>query len=694
MSPDADGSLDGHALSMLELLAQEAPVDRFEEPVRRAAAEGAPADALARLGEARDHALSVRQLFGRRQQREAGLSALVDTARDLTLPYNLDALLKVITRRARLLLGLDMSWVSLHDSAGALSRVRAADGNASAITVGFEVPNDGGVGRQARQGSAPFWTSDYLRDESFEHAAVIDDVVRVEGLRAIVAVPLRHADSSFGVLYAADRNIRHFVPDEISLMSSLADLAAVAIERTSLLEQTRSEVTELEEDTSRAWGRSAAAARLHGIHSDLIDLILHGGDLHTLLGRAAGELGSELMVRDAVGKDLERTAGFPAPATGQARGGSPSAPKASAARSSAARSAGTEAGDGTTGRGPLSVDEAALVRASLDSYARREPIRCESTADDDTEVWVHAVTGGAEHLGTLVVHGPGPAEDDRQRLMALTAQTVAVLMLMQRSTVVAEAHVRDDFFHELLASQLSPEQLATRARRLGVNLAQPHVVVVARPEGGAQGRAVVWASSYVHQLSGLKYVDGEHIVLLVPGDDPTAAGRTVSRELSVVLAHPVTAGAAGPVTALGAVRSTYQEAQRCLDALTALGGTGGAASQRELGFLGLLLSERHDVGGFITSTLGPVLDYDSQQATELLRTLEEYFTSGNSPTRAAETLHVHPNTVSRRLERITYLLGSDWQEPARALEVQLALRLQRARQVLEHEGGPPSRPGP
>ncbi|NEE30002.1 PucR family transcriptional regulator, partial [Streptomyces sp. SID7982] len=85
---------------------------------------------------------------------------------------------------------------------------------------------------------------------------------------------------------------------------------------------------------------------------------------------------------------------------------------------------------------------------------------------------------------------------------------------------------------------------------------------------------------------------------------------------------------------------------------------------------------------------------DSQQATELLRTLEEYFTSGNSPTRAAETLHVHPNTVSRRLERITYLLGADWQEPARALEVQLALRLQRARQVLEPEGGPPSRPGP
>ncbi|UZJ29489.1 hypothetical protein [Streptomyces endophytica] len=47
-----------------------------------------------------------------REQREAGLNALVETARDLTLPYTLHALLKVITRRARLLLHVDMSYIS------------------------------------------------------------------------------------------------------------------------------------------------------------------------------------------------------------------------------------------------------------------------------------------------------------------------------------------------------------------------------------------------------------------------------------------------------------------------------------------------------------------------------------------------------------------------------------------------------
>ncbi|GAA4913858.1 helix-turn-helix domain-containing protein [Streptomyces coeruleoprunus] len=653
-----DRSLDGYAFTMLELLAREAPPEQFEDVVRGAAAAGATEADLALLTSAKDRSLEIRQLFSRRQQREAGLSALVDTARDLTLPYSLDTLLKVITRRARLLLGLDMSWLSLHDAEDGASVVRAADGHASAITVGFRVPLTGGVGRHARERSAPFWTPDYLRDEAFAHSDIIDNVVRTEGLHAIMAVPLQHEESTFGVLYVADRNVRHFLPDEISLMTSLADLAAVAIERTTLLERTRAEVTELARDTSRARDSSTAAQRLHSVHSRLIDLVLDGGDLRALVDSAAGELGGALVVRGPAGKDI-------------VSGGEPSAP--------AEGKPGAEAPPGAAG----AVDAVVLDSAILDAHAEGGPVRCGSE-----HLWVCPVTAGAENLGTLVLRRGEDLTSDGVRLLGLVAQSVAVLLLMQRSTAVAEGQVRDQLFNDLLnASQLPPHQLAERARRLAVDLNEPHVVVVARPEGGAQGRAVVWASSYAHRMSGLKYADGGRIVLLLPGSDPCAAAKAVSRELTTLLGHPVTVGTAGPLTTPAAVKATYQEAQRCLDALTALGGTGSTASPRELGFLGLLLADKHDIGGFIASAIGPVLDYDSQQQTELLRTLEAYFTSGSSPTRAAEALHVHPNTVSRRLERITELLGADWQEPAQALEVQLALRLQRARHTL---GGRPA----
>ena len=44
---------------------------------------------------------------------------------------------------------------------------------------------------------------------------------------------------------------------------------------------------------------------------------------------------------------------------------------------------------------------------------------------------------------------------------------------------------------------------------------------------------------------------------------------------------------------------------------------------------------------------------------------------------AAAALHVHPNTVSQRLDRVAGLLGAGWRNPARALDLQLALRVHR-----------------
>jgi DNA-binding PucR family transcriptional regulator len=83
------------------------------------------------------------------------------------------------------------------------------------------------------------------------------------------------------------------------------------------------------------------------------------------------------------------------------------------------------------------------------------------------------------------------------------------------------------------------------------------------------------------------------------------------------------------------------------------------------------------VRGFVTATLGPVLDYDERRGTDLVGTLRAWFDAGGSPARAAEALQVHVNTVTQRLERVGRLLGRGWSAPERALEVHLALRLHR-----------------
>ncbi|WP_328620908.1 helix-turn-helix domain-containing protein [Streptomyces sp. NBC_00354] len=626
-----------HAYEMLELLNREAPAAAFDDVVRKARESGLSGAALAQLTRARDQSLGIRALFVRRQQREAGLAALVDTARDLTLPYDLDELLKVITRRARLLLGLDMAWVSFDDLDAQCSRVRSADGHASALTIGFAIPlTGGGVGKRAADGSAPFWSADYMSDKTFQHSPVIDEVVQAEGLHAVMAVPLRHAGTTLGALYVADRNVRHFTPDEVSLMSSLADLATVAIEKARLLEQTRYEVVELEQDTSRALDSSTTARQLRETHGRLLDLVLQGGGLGNLAAEAVKGLEGTLLVRDAAGRNLACPGGE-----------------------------------------PPELDESEIRTVLLDAHTDRQP---RSTGDG---VWVASVAAGDEMLGTLILVCDEPVTDRQIQLLALTAQVTAVVLLMEQGMAAAEGHMRDEFFHDLLrGTSLSPVQIAEQSRRLALDLDEPHVIVIARPEGGVQGRVLAWAASYANRHHGLKSVDGDIVVLLLPGTQAGSIARTASKELSEVLGKPVTAGSAGPVDDPAGIVHLYQEARRVLDAVAALTGPGSTASPGELGFLGVLLSEKPNIAGFINDTIGPVLDYDDQQYTELIRTMEAYFASANSPSRAAESLHVHPNTVSRRLERITEILGEDWQKPNQALQVQLALQLQRTRQAL------------
>ncbi|MDV9169070.1 helix-turn-helix domain-containing protein [Streptomyces sp. W16] len=615
-------------LAFLELLAKRALPPQFEELVQRARRDGTAPEELARLHRAKELALRIHELAGRRERRETGLSALVDTARDLAERHELDTLLRAVVRRARLLLHVDMAYISLNDQERGDTYVRTADGTISALTEGFRVPETQGIGAASARNRAPVWTSDYLNDDRIPHSDLIDTVVREEGLSAILAVPLRCADQVIGVLYTADRTARSFTTDEVSLMASLADHAAAAIEHARVLDEARDSTVRLTEANERLREELRADRRLAEIFQGMTELVVCGGDLQALTQLLAELLSAAVLVRDASDLALAHAGELP------------------------------------------KLDEDELARAALDARAEHRVVPVGGTG------CVTRVNAGLEHLGTLLVHRQEPLTEQELRILQHAARETALLVLVDRGTAVAEHQGHDEVLDELLTVPLrSTRRLRERAQRLGMDLDRPHVLAVLRPEGGEQRRAVMWASAYASRIRGVKSVRDGCLVLLIPGDDPDTAVRAVTRELSRVLGHPVTGGSTGPRGGPESVAGMYVEAVRCLDALTAMGLSGTASSSRKLGFVGMLLADNRDVDGFLDTVLGPVIAYDAERSTELVSTLEAYFGSGSKPTYAAETLHVHPNTVSRRLERISELLGADWQQPGPALEIQLALRL-------------------
>ena len=133
----------------------------------------------------------------------------------------------------------------------------------------------------------------------------------------------------------------------------------------------------------------------------------------------------------------------------------------------------------------------------------------------------------------------------------------------------------------------------------------------------------------------------------------------------------------GPqVSSCDDIPGSYQEARRCLAMMPALGIRDRAVNTAPYSvYLRLFDPDARDIDAFVEAVIGPVLDNDAERGTDLLNTVSAFAECNASTARAARQLHLHPNTVLQRLERIAKLLGPTWREPDEFFRVQVAVRV-------------------
>ncbi|MFE7704612.1 helix-turn-helix domain-containing protein [Streptomyces sp. NPDC057486] len=642
-----------HLRLLLDLLAEDAPAEALGAVSSQARAAGVPAGELAEVEAATATALRIRGALRQHRRRELQLTALFDTAGDLAASRDLDDVLKAIVRRARMLLGTDTAYLTLPDEEAGDTYMRVTDGSVSVLFQRLRLELGEGLGGLVAQTASPYATPDYRTDDRFRHTRNINAGVLDEGLVAILGVPLLLGSSRggtgkvIGVLFAADRASRVFSPDEVALLCSLAAHAAIAIDTARALADTRSALAdlaeanaELAEANAAVRAHSAAMQRAEEAHDRLTDLVLRGGDVKDVAAAVAGLLDSPLTIHDPGGRPL-----------------------------AAVRPDGA-------GLAADSMDAGWLVETAEESRTGARAVHRDGR-------WICAVLAGQELLASLVLHQRGRLDDSDRRLFERAAVVTGLLLLLRRTVAETENRIRGELISDLLTdADRDPAGLAERGRRLGIDLDRPHLLLVA--EAGAREKLCAAALRYLFG-GDIRGVSAEHagtVVLLIGCDADTDAGpdagdaaRAAAAQLGQLVQAPVTVAATGPARGPRQLAAAYAEAARCLRAMRVLGRTGEGACVDELGFLGVVLGNAQDVDGFVTATLGPLLRYDAQRGTHLVRTLSAYFGSGGSLIRAKDELHVHVNTVVQRLDRIQVLLGRDWNEPDRALELQLALRL-------------------
>ena len=315
-------------------------------------------------------------------------------------------------------------------------------------------------------------------------------------------------------------------------------------------------------------------------------------------------------------------------------------------------------------------------------------------------------------VGTLHMRAKQEPGASMQRLLlTMIASEVERVRAPDRASESAAG----GFLRALLARELGDrEAVLGHARELSLPLEDGACMIVARAhpqapsEEGWRGRvravaergARAVASRSIAGLSEREGTPAAEVLLLVPGADEAAAARAADAIL-----REMEAGLSGYTFALGRSRIAEDPSElpraaseALLAANVAQGSPEGATGLafEETGAYRLLLSAMSEnpdeLQRFYAETVEPLVAYDEQYETDLVRTLETFLEADGNVAGTAQRLFTHRHTIYYRLERVRELSGLDVSSTDGREKLSLGLKSMRVLGI-SSPGGPASEAG-
>ncbi|MBF6089907.1 helix-turn-helix domain-containing protein [Nocardia cyriacigeorgica] len=571
-------------------------------------------------------ARGIHRTLAERREREELLRVLHETATDLTGIRDVEAVLAAIVRRTRLLTGSDMAYISLNDYRTRETYIRKSDGVITQAYRTIRMPIGTGVLGKAAAGLSPYQSSDYLADPAIVHLPHIDAIVRAEGVRAILGVPLNLHGSVIGALLIADRSPRSYPSGLIDLIDTVGKHAVVALDNAERFTEITRALDDLASEHDTHISRVRRLQDVIALDERLIETVVGGRGLDGFVDLAHQVLAAPAAVLDPAGGVLAAHPGDWVEAIAEQAGD--------------AEFAGVVA----TGK-PLELRGCTVVPAKA----------------------------GGTHLATLVLAGSIPA--GHSGLLDRLAIFLTVLRLFDQAAHDSAQRQQFEVLDDILSGRgVDPEQVRRRAARFGLRPGDRLTSVVIDVHGADHRRI----DAHVRRVLGTSRVlvaeHGGHLCVLVADGQHTVSA--LEREFA---AHGVlaTIGYAGPVAGLDAVAATHRQAERALSTLVLLGRAGQSLDGSRLGAVGLLLDAAGKLGVDYEplGEIAPLIAYDRDHGTALTETAWTFLETNAALADTAARLFIHRNTVRQRLARIAELLGADWLDTTRRLDLHLALRI-------------------
>lgn len=187
-----------------------------------------------------------------------------------------------------------------------------------------------------------------------------------------------------------------------------------------------------------------------------------------------------------------------------------------------------------------------------------------------------------------------------------------------------------------------------------------------------------------HSRSALVHVYGDkHVCVfqqLKHAEDMETAhelGRRIEEQVKTEYPDGVlVAGMSGPALTLSEWPQVYDESLQAMQLAERLQ-IKQVVQFSSLGVYQLLvqLEEYPSVRSFTDQVIGPLVAYDEQHKSSLVKTIDAYFDHHGNISQTAESLFIHRNTLLYRLERIQELTGHELNQSNMRLALHLSLKL-------------------
>ncbi|SDH61308.1 DNA-binding transcriptional regulator, PucR family [Leifsonia sp. 157MF] len=567
----------------------------------------------------------------------AVLRAMRESASDIANVRDGVLVSRAIVRHTRRLLGTDMAYLSLNDLAAGETYIHVTDGVRTEAYRSIRMPLGTGVLGAVAAGGAVVQTADYLSDSDMNHLPDIDEIVREEGVVAIMGAPLRVGGRVIGGLLVADRTATHFPRGAVEALERMAELGAIAVEQSRLVAENAALATQVKSAEGQGEERLKRVEKVLRLDDQMVQSLVAPTGLTGVAGTLSEAVHMAVGIHDA--------------------------------------------------RGRLVAGQPLLPRQAFDHWEVRAAVASSTQSGRSVGVrWdrrpyvVVSVTSGDEQIATLVARGP--VEQIEAQLLERAATFVGAIMLFERSLIDAYNRAQSALFDDLVSDRSGDRHaLTAAAQSYGITATEPSAVLAIATSPSERYQALNTTRAALRDRPAVVSLHGSEVCVILGSPAEPDVVHALSSELVAALRTEGMSPLIGIGHADGSefIAGAHHQAHRVLAAEVALGWRSGYADAVQLGLAGLLLSgtDRATVDAMLERTIGPLTEYDETHSSELRLTAWTYFECGTHLESTATRLFLHRNTVRQRAERIDALLGPNWRRAPWSADIHLALRVWR-----------------